>query len=190
MSRSHATVRPSLRPLPMWGEVQLGVARERQLGAIGLGAPQQLGAASLRLEAAQEGRAVERAVALLDLEVAQPRCIAHGRIELAAALLGAGQHHFLALLEVGLLVGEQVARAGEAQRLDGRLGEVLVGDAVDLDRLAEGIAAADPRHAVQAKDELGIAGIEQERRIAVWGINGGLGEGDGDGGQRGGERYS
>ena len=54
-----------------------------------------------------------------------------------------------------------------AQRLDRRLGKILVGDAVDLDRLAEGVAAADPRYAVQAKDVFGVGGIEQQGRIAV-----------------------
>src|SRR5437763_1911460 len=65
------------------------------------------------------------------------------RIELAAALVAARQGNFLALLEMGLLVRPEVAGAVKSQRLDPRLREILAGHALDLDRLGEGVAAAD-----------------------------------------------
>ncbi len=147
------------------GEVEFSVTRQRQFGTVGLGAPQELGAAVLGFDLTQQRGARKHAVALLDLIGAERIGGADDRIELAAALLGTRQGDVLALLEIGLLVRQEIARAGGAQRFDGRLRCILVGNAVDLDRLAERVAAANPRRAVQAKDVFGIGRIEQKRRI-------------------------
>jgi hypothetical protein len=111
-SRSHATVRPSLRPRPCRQRL-LGVARQRQLGAVALGAPQELGAAVPALRPAQQRGAVTMRSPCLTSKV--PSGLASPTVE--SSLLQRSSRHdratSLALLEIGLLVRKEVARAGK-----------------------------------------------------------------------------